>query len=292
MIKKELEVIEIYPKILVYRNAFKDPEKNYKILKDSVDKNEDRVLGHWEQWSKFGEYINSTVLNFGKDFTVNNLELIETKTKKQEDEKSFILELVESFYTVTEDYLSRYGQEFSFNKDEELKTKRGDSVKLWEMYGPSICKYHKEITEPMSMTYHSDFIREPIHSPGYKFAITANAYFNDDYDGGEIDFFVSGELIKYKPIAGDWLVFPSGHPEVLRKDGTVYLHGVFPSSGQEKYFSRMYWRKYSEGSDEWFAKEQEFGKEQWALMQNDIMQEYNTNMLPNRSEIPEGIRVR
>jgi hypothetical protein len=159
------------------------------------------------------------------------------------------------------------------------------------MYGPSICKYHKNIEDIMSMTYHSDFIREPIPSPGYKFAITANAYFNEDYVGGEIDFFVNGELIKYKPEAGDWLVFPSGHPEVLRKGDTVYLHGVFPSYENEKYFARMYWRKYSLGSQEWFDKEKEFGKDVWAGMQNDIIQEYN-KIIPNRFEIPEGVRVR
>jgi hypothetical protein len=143
----------------------------------------------------------------------------------------------------------------------------------------------------MSMTYHSDFIREPIPSPGYKFALTVNAYFNDDYEGGEIDFFVNGELTKYKPQAGDWLLFPSGHPEVMTKNGTVYLHGVFPSYGNEKYFSRMYWRKYSQGSQEWLDKEVEFGKEQWASMQNDILQEY-VKTIPNRFEIEEGVRVR
>lgn len=286
-----MEVIEVYPNILVYRNVFKDAEKMYKTIKESSENKDDRILGEWTKWSQFGQYLNSTVLNFNKEFTVENLKSIQVDTETQADQKEFVVELLESFYKVTEDYLSRYGKDFEFDKDETIKTYHGEDVLLWQMYGPSICKYHKDITDDMSMTYHSDFIREPIPSPGYKFGITANAYFNDDYEGGEIDFFVNGELIKYKPEAGDWLVFPSGHPEILRKNGSVYLHGVFPSYGGEKYFSRMYWRKYAVGSDEWFEKEKEFGKEEWRLMQNDIMQEY-VNTIPNRNAIPEGIRVK
>jgi hypothetical protein len=291
MTNTNFEVVEIYPNILVYKNVFKDPKKIYQIIKDSSENKQDRILGEWSQWSTFGEYINSTIMNFNKEFTFENIEELKVNSKDQEDQKYFLLELSEGFNKVTEDYLSRYGKEFDFDKDETTETHDGEVVPLWKTYGPSICKYHKEVTDPMSMTYHSDFIREPIHSPGYKFGITVNAYFNDDYEGGEIDFFVSGELIKYKPEAGDWLLFPSGHPEILTKDNTVYLHGVFPSSGQEKYFSRMYWRKFSPGSPEWFEKEKEFGKDKWAEMQNDIMQEY-VQTIPNRFEIPEGVRVR
>lgn len=287
----DLEVVEIYPNILVYKNVFKDPKKVYEILKKSSEDNNDRILGEWSQWSHFGKYINVTIQNFNKEFTTQNIKDFPVVGEYQEEQKYFLLELSEGFDKVTEDYLQRYGNEFGFDKSATAKTYDGEIVPLWQTYGPSICKYHKEITDVMSMTYHSDFIREPIHSPGYKFAITVNAYFNDDYVGGEIDFFVNGELIKYKPEAGDWLLFPSGHPEVLTKNGSVYLHGVFPSSGEEKYFSRMYWRKYSAGSKEWFEKEKEFGKEEWAAMQNDIMQEY-VKTVPNRFEIPEGVRVR
>ena len=284
-------VVEIYPNILVYKNVFKDPLKNYEILKRSSDNKEDRVFGQWEKWSHFGKYLSYPVSDFNKEFNLENLKSIEANTEIKQDEKSFIIELLESFYKVTEDYLSRYGKEFGFDKDEKIKTYEGDIVPLWQMYGPSICKYHEEITDAMSMTYHSDFIREPIPSPGYKFGITANAYFNDDYVGGEIDFFVNGELVKYKPEAGDWLLFPSGHPEILTKNDTVYLHGVFPSSKKEKYFSRMYWRKYSVGSEEWFEKEREFGKEAWYDMQGSIHEEY-VKTIPNRHEIPEGVRVK
>lgn len=288
---KNIDVVELYPNLLVYKNVFKDSKKMYEILKNSSDHDKDGLLGEWTQWSHFGKYINTTILNFYKEFSTENIESIEVTTEKQELHKYFLLELSRGFDYVAEDYLSRYGQSFGFDKSATIKTYGGEVVPLWKQYGPSICKYHKDIEDDMSMTYHSDFIREPIPSPGYKFAITVNAYFNDDYEGGEVDFYADGDLIKYKPEEGDWLVFPSGHPEVLTKNDTVYLHGVFPSHGAEKYFSRMYWRKYSVGSDEWFQKENEFGKDTWLDMQPEIMKEY-VKTIPNRFEIPEGVRVR
>jgi hypothetical protein len=287
-----MNFIEIYPNILVYKNIFENVEKMYQILKESSNDNTDRIFGEWSQWAQFGKYINYPAGNtFGKEWSYENLKEIKTETKNQEDQKYFLLELAGGFDKVTQDYILRYGNDFNFDSKEIVENRDGERFPLWKMYGPSICSYHKDILDKMSMTYHSDFIREPIPSPGYKFAITANAYLNDDYDGGEIDFYVGGELIKYKPEAGDWLVFPSGHPEVLKKNDSVYLHGVFPSSGNEKYFARMYWRKYSLGSEEWFKKEAEFGKKEWYDMQDNINQEY-WQTLPNRFEIPEGVRVR
>lgn len=292
MIKEELTYVEIYPNILVYKNIFEDPQRMYDIVKNSSENKEERIFGEWSEWSTFGHYINYPAgTSFGKEWSYENLKTIETNNKTQEDQKYFLLELQKGFDKVTNHYTSKFGKDFEFESTKQIKTNENEIVPLWKMYGPSICKYHKNMPTKMSMVYHSDFIREPIPSPGYKFAITANAYFNDDYLGGEIDFFVSGELFKYKPEAGDWLVFPSGHPEVLTKDNTVYLHGVFPSYESEKYFSRMYWRKYSIGSQEWAEKEKQFGKERWLEMQNEIMVEYN-NIIPNRSEIPEGVRIK
>jgi hypothetical protein len=292
MTNEEFEFVEIYPNIVVYKNVFENPTKMYDIVKNSSEVEGDKVFGEWSEWSIFGKYINYPAGEyFNRDWSYTNLQTIETYNQVQNDQKYFLLELAKGFDKVTDHYISKFGKDFDFDKTENIQTKDGELVPLWRMYGPSICKYHKNMEDIMSMTYHSDFIREPIPSPGYKFAITANAYFNEDYVGGEIDFFVNGELIKYKPEAGDWLVFPSGHPEVLRKGDTVYLHGVFPSYENEKYFARMYWRKYSIGSQEWFDKENEFGKEVWASMQNDIIQEYNKT-IPNRFEIPEGVRVR
>lgn len=290
MLKENVEIVEIYPKVLVYRNVFNDHVENYNILKESADNKDDRIFSKWSQWSKFGEYLNPTIPSLGGEFSVENLKKLETSSEIQEKQKFFLIELLETFYDVTKDYIDKYGHEFNFNLEEIAIDEDGNPTPRWQMYGPSICKYHKDIEDEMSMIYHSDFIREPIVSPGYKFALTANVYFNDDYDGGEIDFCIGKDLIKYKPQAGDWLLFPSGHPGIMTKDGEVYLHGVFPSHNNPKYFSRMYWRRYSEASAEWKENEQKFGKKEWLDMQDEIMENYR-KMIPQRSYIEEGVRI-
>lgn len=302
MIDDSVEVIEIYPRILVYRNMFKDPQKNYEVLKESAEGNEDRLLSQWTQWSIFGDYLNPTAPGITPRLSLEEVDALNADTEIKQNQKEFLKELFEGFYKVSEYYAEKFADELDFDLTEisEVKDEQGNNIMRWQPYGPSIAKYHKDPESfanghggqtGMAMTYHSDYIREPIISPGYKFAITVLAYFNDDYLGGEIDFAIGKELYSYKPQAGDWLVFPSGHPDVLTKDGQVYLHGVIEPSEEHKYFARMYWRRYSEGDQEWFDKEAEFGKDVWLSMQDGIMEQYRLDH-PQRYQIPEGVRVK
>jgi hypothetical protein len=64
MTTTSLEAIEIYPKILVYKNMFKDISKSYKILTDSLVESEDRLFNPWTKWSIFGEYLNPMTPSF------------------------------------------------------------------------------------------------------------------------------------------------------------------------------------------------------------------------------------
>jgi hypothetical protein len=140
------------------------------------------------------------------------------------------------------------------------------------------------------MRYHSDYIREQGYAPGYKFVVTCTIYFNDNYEGGEVDFVMGDKLVKYKPEAGDLLVFPSGHPDYLTEDGMPYLHAVMPSYNNNKFLSRMYWQKYQKGTDEWYEKEKEFGKKIWASMQPELEKEFRDKH-PQRSVIENGVRI-
>lgn len=302
MIDSSVEIIELYPRILVYRNMFKDPKKIYEILKESAEGNEDRLLSQWTQWSIFGDYLNPTVQGMSPRISLEDVDALTADTETKQNQKDFLRELFEGFHKVSEHYTQKFSDELDFSLDEVLdaKDEYGHVVQRWQPYGPSIAKYHKDREsfshEPqngvsMAMRYHSDYIREPIVSPGYKFTITVLAYFNDDYLGGEVDFAIGKELVSYKPQAGDWLVFPSGHPDLLTKDGTVYLHGVLEPSKEHKYFARMYWRRYSEGDQEWFDKEAEFGKEVWLSMQDEIMEKHRLEY-PQRYTIEGGVRIR
>jgi len=227
--------VELYPNIIVYKNLFKDANKNYETLKESTEGNPDRFFNYWSQWSRFGEYLNPTLLDL--DIKVEFINDVDVSTEKENNQKTVLVELINNFNFAIKDYISRTGVNVDFN--ETVVDTDGYVVPRWKMYGPSIVKYHDyskvDPDTPLAMSYHSDYIREPITSPGYKFAITVLTYFNDDYDGGEIDFAIGKELYMYKPELGDIIVFPSGHPDILRKDGDVYLHGVLPAKNGHKY---------------------------------------------------------
>jgi len=288
MTEPALNPIEIYPQIFVYKNMFKDITKTHSELKNSSG-HEDELLNEWTKWSDFGEYLNPTFKDHPHGFSTEYLQQIETKTDKQEVQKLALLELFNNFYAVTKDYAIK--NNIDLDQDKEITNHYGEQVKEWNRSGPSIARYRTDIVDPIAMTYHSDYIRQPIVSPGYKFVITALVYFNDDYDGGEIDFIVDGEAYKYKPEAGDFLVFPSGHPDILTKNGSVYIHGVMPARKTSKYLSRMYWMKYSLGDDEWFEKEKEFGKDVWESMQPDIMQKFRDEH-PNKINADKERRIK
>jgi hypothetical protein len=289
MTKKHLEVVEIYPKILVYKNMFEDVSKSYKILTDSLTEKEDRLFSPWTQWSTFGDYLNPIFPNFNLSDKYGNAQNVETNTEIQQNQKNFVVEMMNNFYAVTDDYIKRFNIDVDY--DAKVLDDNGFEVPLWRWTGGTIGKYHISTEENQyRMAYHSDYIREQGHAPGYKFVITCTMYFNDDYEGGEIDFVMGEKLVKYKPEAGDLLVFPSGHPGYLTEEGSPYLHGVMPTYNKHKFLSRMYWQKYENGSAEWYEQEAKFGKEKWAQMQPAIEDQFRLAH-PQRYEIKNGIRI-
>lgn len=286
----KLQAEEIYPYILVYKNIFKDIQKSYKILTDSLTETEDRLFSPWSQWSIFGTYLNPIVPSFAMGDKYGHLKNIETKTEIEEDQKQFGIEMMENFHLVTEDYIKRYN--IDVDLDAMTTNENGEPTSLWRWTGGTIGKYHvSDDKEKHGMRYHSDYMREQGEAPGYKFIITCTIYFNDDYEGGEIDFAMGDKLVKYKPEAGDMLVFPSGHPDYLTEDGMPYLHGVMPSYKKNKFLSRMYWQKYYQGTDQWYENEKKFGKDVWRAMQPELEEKFRQEH-PQRYEIPNGVRLR
>jgi len=290
MLEQKLEAIEIYPNILVYKNLFKDISKSYKVLTDSLLETEDRLFSPWTQWSIFGDYLNPIIPSFSMSEKYGNLKNIETVTQNQEDQKNFGIEMMENFHLATEDYIKRYNIDLDLNATSVEDD--GNILPTWRWTGGTIGKYHVSTDDnPVGMRYHSDYIREQGSAPGYKFVITCTIYFNDDYEGGEVDFAMGDKLVKYKPEAGDLLVFPSGHPDYLTEDGMPYLHGVMPSYNKNKFLSRMYWQKYEKGTEEWYQKEKEFGKDAWARMQPELEEQFRQQH-PQRAIIENGVRIK
>ena len=84
MTEKTLDYLEIYPKIFVYKNVFKDIQQTYTLLKESVG---DDLFSPWTQWSHFGEYLNPTFIDHPHRLGIEYMEKIETKTEKEELQK-------------------------------------------------------------------------------------------------------------------------------------------------------------------------------------------------------------
>jgi len=107
--------------------------------------------------------------------------------------------------------------------------------------------------------------------PGPKFFITCTMYINDDYKGGDIEFFVDGKLINHKPKAGDILIFPSEEP---------YYHGVKLIEDGYKFFVRNFVMEPFEGTKEWLDNQKKYGAYRWALMEQErIEKEDPKNMV-------------
>lgn len=281
-------IIELYPKIYIYKNLFEDIERVYAMIKESENNNEDNYFNTWTDWSHFGKYLSPPAPGWESYLRDSRLEHHVAKTDLQKEQKALLVKLVDNFHLATKDYALKHNVDI--NKEHCIKHKPENEhdtyTDVWQISEMTICKYDR----PAGMVYHSDFIRPEYDKPGYKFAITALTYFNDDYEGGEIDFTVNDKLIKYKPCAGDFVIFPSGHPDILTEDGKVYLHGVMPTTKGDKYFSRMYWTKYYSGSDEWHENEKKFGAEVWSKMYDEITKQRQIDY-PQRHEITDAVRI-
>lgn len=285
---KDIVFEELYPYIIVYKNMFNDIDKIYSIIKESESNNQG--FFNWHQWSRFGNYVT----NYPFKININSIDMkVEEdyipKNQQDQEQKDFMFELIRNIFEVNKHYINMY--DIKINTEEKVNVD-GQECHRWKWEAPNICAYNPtEDNSNKAMNYHSDYIREPIVSPGYKFVFTTLAYFNDDYADGGLDFAINKKLVGYKPQAGDIIVFPSGHPDFLTEDGKVYLHGVEAIRGSKKYFSRSYWMRYEPGSEEWLKNETLYGRSKWLEMQNDIMDKFRTEY-PQRSFIENGVRIR
>lgn len=261
-----LEFKEIYPKIFVYSNPFKDIDLLTKVVVESETSPEGSLLSDWKGWYTFGKEVN--MLNFNDKLNDERNIL----------EKQMWDDIIDVFHKTTQHYSEIHNvpiekDKLVYNDVEEKE------MKLWQMMGPSICKYevNSGIDDPifdLAMHMHTDYQAEYEHNRGYKFTVTATMYLNDDYEGGGLDFLVGdNKLFYYKPKAGDVLVFPAGDPNYLSEPGELYRHGVRKTYGTPKYFIRNHWQRFYEGSKEWLEQEKIYGKEAWAELERARIKE-------------------
>lgn len=231
-----LEYIEIYPKVYVYRNVLKSPTDMYNTMKESESSADGRYyLRSWDAWAHFGTYTQ-----------IKNIAEVEESVLSEErfiKEKKFAEEVQEAYDHVINHYTEKTGVVLPEN---------------WRFSGCSFSKYNDQIdtlSNKMTMQYHTDHITSQKDMPGEKFFITCTMYINDDYEGGDIEFYVDGNLINHKPKAGDIVVFPSTEP---------YYHGVKTIYNGQKFFVRNFVMYEFPGTEEWLKNQLKFGAYRWA----------------------------
>lgn len=236
--------ISIGDKIDIY-NYKEEADKIMSLIKD-YDESE------WGKWGSFGKMAKLESTNYQGDPKNFNAEAL-SKNKYNYEITTIYNKL---FGEATNDYIERH----EFKADHWLTS--GNQVCF---YRPKRVRYTNLI-----MAFHTDFQQEKRNVPGPKHFITANLYLNDDYKGGEIIFMIDEDessLIRYKPKAGDLIVFPSGER---------YRHGVRTVDEGKKYFIRSFWHYMYPGSPEWHEEKAKYSEEEWAKME-DLRQRVERN---------------
>jgi hypothetical protein len=241
---------ELYPKVDIYKGLLPDADRLYEILKKSEAESDGRFyLRKWDRWSVFGTYTQQ------KHDSSEQRE----HGQQYDDELYLSNRVYEAYDMAIKDYISRHNVQLP-------PTSR--------LMSSSFCKYDQKIDEmdnELTMQYHTDFIISEREMPGPKFFITCTTYINDDYDGGEISFFIDNKVIDYKPVKGSILVFPSFEP---------YWHGVREIKNGNKFLVRNFITYTYDGSESWLNNQKHYGAYRWAKMEQErIDLESGKNML-------------
>lgn len=240
---------ELLPNVRVYQGLLPDSDKLYEIMKKSEKTSNGRYyLRSWEPWAHFGTYSQqkhdeAEPREFGEMY---------------DDEKYLSDRVYEAYNLAIQNYIDTYNVTLP-------PTSR--------LMSSSFSKYNSNIDtmgNELTMQYHTDYIVAERDMPGPKFFLTCTTYINDDYEGGDIEFYMDDEFYPYKPKSGDILVFPSIDP---------YYHGVRTIRSGEKFFVRNFIQYYYDGSPEWLEQQKYHGAYKWAKMEAErIEKESEGNM--------------
>jgi hypothetical protein len=235
----DLSSQEIYKNIRVYKNLIPDCFDLYQSMRRIEQENEGKYLYKpWVKWYDFGTYSEPRISAEGNSIVFN---------EKFSEEFNLFRRLRDATSFALANYVTIYSIDMP---DGAFVT------------NPSLARYKENKSEDeLIMTHHTDFVIGEWYWPGDKFLVTCTTYLNDDYVGGEIQFYIEGEKITYKPSAGDILIFPSGSP--IYPGNEPFFHGVKMVSSGDKYLVRNYLKYPFGGTEEWRDGEKRFGAEDW-----------------------------
>ena len=117
-----LEYIELYPKIDIYRNVLSNPQKLYETMKKSEQNSEGKhYLNKWDPWANFGTY---TQIKDSSEINNSNEDLMFI------EEEDFAQQIQSAYDLVLNDYINRHNV--------ELKPD-------WHFSGCSFSKYNDQV---------------------------------------------------------------------------------------------------------------------------------------------------
>ena len=250
-----LDWTELLPGVILYRGMLKDPDLAYKIMMRSESSEQSNFFQQWTPWAQYGTYTQA-----------KEQPLLEAAEKNEifYEEKALFEEIANSYDKAISHYFKHTGIEIPEGA---------------RYSGQSWCKYFNLIDtlkNKMTMQYHTDFIISQKDMPGEKFHTTCTFYINDNYNGGDIEFYVDDKFVNHKPSAGDLLVFPSGEP---------FYHGVKTIPDGNKFFIRNFVMFDYDGSKEWLANQKRYGAYRWSKQEIErIANEDPRNMIYIRDE--------
>ena len=219
-------------------------------MQRSEDESQGKGVYHkWTDWFIFGRYCSSRSYKFViedmeqsfKDGTGYDFNLYEEELLLYNRLNEAVTAAISSYVSINDITLP----ENSYISDQNIAR-----------YDPGV-----DSGEGKTMQYHTDYGIGEWYWPGEKFLLTATTYMNDDYEGGELMFSIGDEVIKYKPKAGEVVVFPSGSP--LYPGGEPYFHAVGGIRSNSKSLVRMYLKHTANGEKKWYDGEEKYGKEEW-----------------------------
>lgn len=258
-----MKKIKVINGITIYQNLLDDADIICEYLRKTTQYKEPKhSMNVWNEWAGnwHGLATQANGIQF-KPIIGNDEDAV--------SQRHMFSNILKAYKYAYLDFMNEYSNNFKWPN--YIKTMNLEDER-WCESGVSFLKYNDKQQENLSrdtwdiaMNYHTDTNSYDNESPGTKIVITVTMYLNDSYEGGEISFY-DGEAQKvydYKPKAGDVTVFPGFEP---------YYHGVLPFNGDDRYLLRMFFMYDHPGDEEWLNNENKFGKEKWAEMEHERLE--------------------
>jgi hypothetical protein len=263
---------ELYPLIHVYTGLLPDVDNLMSTARMSHESgNGQYYLSEWKDWFLFGKYAWANPSSIGCDNTLD---------------PRFRAEL-DFCNTVEKANMAAMSHYVAMNNVPLPENVHLPTINYGMYYPNIVVASHQQIN--LTMHYHTDFNIGEWFWPGDKFIITATTYFNDDYEGGEIHFCVDNEIIRYRPHAGEIIVFPSGSP--LYPGDKPYFHGVTEITSGNRLIARNYLKYTVDGTSQWYEGLEKYGKDEWLRIASEGAKGHNQlhlDVFPNKVETAYG----